>query len=104
MPGPSPAVQWCAARCSRARKPKGRRAAAFLATRVIGLEPRAQPVGGKLARGVVGKAERIGDRRAEQRIAERVQDQGEGALRDMMLFVANAQLRDQVADRIRGSG
>ena len=46
------------------------------------------------------KAERVGDRRAEQRIAERVQDQREGGLGDLMLLVADAQLRDEAADRI----
>ena len=59
-----------------------------------------QPLGGELARGVAGKAERIGDRRAEQRIAERVQDQREGAFGDMMLLVADGQLGDEAADRI----
>ena len=43
--------------------------------RVIAFEPLAETLGGKLAGGVARERQRLGDRRSEERIAERVQDQ-----------------------------
>lgn len=60
----------------------------------------AQALGGKLAGGVAGKPQSVGNRWAEQRIAEGAQDQGERAFGNLMFFMANAQLRDECSKRI----
>ena len=67
---------------------------------MIVLEPLPQAIGGERACRVPREAERIRDRRAEERIPERIQNQGKRAFGDMMLFMANGQLSDQAADRI----
>ena len=54
----------------------------------------------KLARDIPRQAESLGEGRAKQRIAERVQDQREGGLGDVMLLVADAELSDEAADRV----
>ena len=64
------------------------------------LEPVAQAGGGEIARRVAGQAERFGDRRAEQRIAECVQNQAERAFGDVALLMADAELGDERPDRI----
>src|SRR6476619_1025914 len=93
-PGPSSSIDsvmvW--------RRSCGLAAAALLAMRMVDPEALRQAVGGKLTRGIVRQAERVGDRRAEQGIAERVQDESERAFGDMMVLVADGQLGDEGAD------
>ncbi len=61
----------------------------------------AQALSGKLAGSVARKIERFGDRRAEQRIAERVEHQRQGAFGNMMRLMSDRQLSDQAANRIQ---
>ena len=68
--------------------------------RMIAVELDAQALGGELARRVAREAQRFGDRRAEERIAKRVEDQRKRALGYLVLLVADAELRDQAANRI----
>ena len=60
----------------------------------------AQTLGSEFSGGITGQAEGFGDRRAEKRVAKRVQDQRQRAFGDVVIFVPDGQLRDQVADRI----
>ena len=60
----------------------------------------AEPLGGKLARRISRQIECFGDRGSKQRVAERVQHQGQGAFGDVMCFVADRQLSHQRSDRI----
>lgn len=69
--------------------------------RAVGIEPRTKPVGSEGAGGVAWQPERSGDRRTEQRIAERAQDERERALGNVMLLTSNAELGDQAANRIQ---
>ena len=68
--------------------------------RMVALEALAEALGGKLAGGVAREPERFGDRPAEERIAERAEDEGERILGDAMLIVADAEVADEAADRI----
>ena len=60
----------------------------------------AQPLGGKFARRVPGKAERFSDRRAEKRVAECVEHERQCAFGNVMILMADRQLGDEIADRI----
>ena len=101
IPGPS-----SAANC----RPRGCRgpsawAARLISLRAIDLEPLAQALGGELARGVArqGRAlRRSAAPSSESPSALRTSDKR--AFGDLMLLVADAELGDQAADRIRGSG
>ena len=62
-------------------------------------QPMPQPLGGEVAGAIPRKAEGVRNRRAEQGIAERIEDQRQGALGDMKLFVPDGQLGDEAADR-----
>lgn len=63
------------------------------------LEAAPKALGRELARGVPGQPECFGDGLAEQRISEGVENERERALGDMMIFVADGQLRDEAANR-----
>lgn len=67
---------------------------------MLGFQSVAKSLGGEFARGIIGQAERLSDRRSKERIAKRVQDQRQGALGDVMLFMADGQLGDERPDRI----
>lgn len=67
---------------------------------MLGFQAVAKSLGGEFARGIIGQAERLSDRRSKERIAKRVQDQRQGALGDVMLFMADGQFGDERPDRI----
>ena len=58
-------------------------------------EPLPEPLRGELAGGIAGKAERIGDRGAEKGVAQCTQHDAERASGDLVILVADAELRDQ---------
>ena len=62
----------------------------------LNLRPKAP--GCNLACGVVRKAERIGDWLAEESITEREQDEPKRCVRDVMVFMTDAELGDETAD------
>lgn len=68
--------------------------------RVFGIEAVTQALCGKFARGIAGQAQRLGDRRSQQRIPKRIKNKREGAFGDMMSFVADRELRDERANGI----
>ena len=68
---------------------------------MLNLEPMPQALRGEFASGIPRQAQCFGDRRPKQRIAERIQDQRERAFGDVMILMANRQLRDETADRIQ---
>ena len=63
------------------------------------LEAIPQPVGREFSRRVALQPERLGNWTAKQGIAERVQNQRKGGLGDMVIFVADGQLGDEIAQR-----
>ena len=65
-----------------------------------GVELEAKPLGGELPGGIAVHRQRLGDRGAEQGVAESRKHQPKRGFSDMVLFVADAKLRDQGADRI----
>ena len=67
-------------------------------------EARAQAVGSDLPGGILLDAQSLGEGRAEQGVAECGQAQREGGLGDLLLIVADAELSDEAADRVRGLG
>lgn len=67
---------------------------------VIDLEPLAEAIGGKLSSRIPWQSEGLGEGAAQKRIAERAEDERKSALGDMMVLVADAQLCDQIAQRI----
>ena len=67
---------------------------------MLRFEAVAKALGGELARGIAGKTERKRDFRAEERIAERIQHEREGAFGDVALVMADRKLRDEAVDRI----
>ncbi len=71
---------------------------------MLGLEAVAKARGGKLARGVARQAERLGDRRPEQKVAERIQHKRERAFGNVVRLVTDRELGNQGSDRNRGSG
>lgn len=60
----------------------------------------AQPLGRQIASGVARQVKGLGDRWAEQRVAKRVQHEGQSAFGDMMGVVTDRELRNETADRI----
>ena len=60
----------------------------------------AQALRGKFPCSVARKTERFGDGRAKQGIAKRVEHQRQRALGDMMVLMADGQLRDEAANGI----
>src|SRR3954454_390229 len=70
------------------------------AARMLRLQPVTEALSGKLARRIARQAERLGNRRAEQGIPERAQHQRQGAFGNMMVLMADGQLRHQAANRI----
>ena len=67
---------------------------------MLRFEPVAKALGCELPRGVAGKVERKRDFGTEERIAERVQHQGQSAFGDVTLVMADAELGDEPVDRI----
>jgi hypothetical protein len=67
---------------------------------VIDLEPVPEAIGGKFARGIPWQSERIGDGAPEERIAKRAQDECKSAFGDMMFLMADAELCDELLQRI----
>ena len=63
-------------------------------------EAMAQALGGKVAGGIARKAERFGDRGAEEGIAKGIEHQGQGAFGDMMCVMTDCELRNETANRI----
>ena len=67
--------------------------------RMVAIELGAKALTRHLARGIVGKSERVGDRLAEQRIAKRQQDKPQGCVRHVMILMAHGELVDEAVNR-----
>jgi hypothetical protein len=67
---------------------------------MIPFEPLPQAIRGKLASRVTGEAQRSGNWFAEKRIAKCVENQREGAFRNVVIFVSDRQLSNKVAKRV----
>ena len=67
--------------------------------RMVAIELGAKTLTRHLARGIVGESERIGDRLAEQGIAERQQDKPQGSVGDVMILMAHGELVDELVNR-----
>ena len=67
---------------------------------MLDLQAMPQTLGGKVPRGVTRKTQCFRDWWAEQRVAKRVEHQGQGAFSDMMRIVTRGQLRDEAANGI----
>ena len=67
---------------------------------MLPIEHRAQAFGGGFAGRVAIKPERFGKGRAKQGIANRLEHEPQGRVRDMMFFVTHGEASDQAADRI----
>jgi len=67
---------------------------------MVQLEPLAEAVGGELPGSISREAQSLGDRPAQQRIAERVQHHRKRTLGDMMFLMADGQLRNERLKRI----
>ena len=66
---------------------------------MVAIELGAKALTRHLARGIVRKSERIGDRLAEQGIAERQQDKPQGSVGDVMILMAHGELVDELVNR-----
>lgn len=66
---------------------------------MIDLQPLAQPVGREVSSGIPRQRQGFGDGGAEQRVAKRIQYQGQCAFGDVMVLVADGEFPDQPADR-----
>jgi len=66
---------------------------------MVAIELGAKTLTRHLARGIVGKSEGIGDRLAEQGIAERQQDKPQGCVWDVMVLMAHGELVDEAVNR-----
>jgi len=66
---------------------------------MVAIELSAETLTRHLACGIVGKAERIGDRLAEQGIAKRQQDEPQGCVGHVMILMANSELVDEAVNR-----
>jgi len=70
---------------------------------MLSLDLRAQSLGCDFASGLAGKSECIGDRFAKKRITKCQQDEPQGRVGNVMVLVADAELRNEVADRFQDS-
>lgn len=57
-----------------------------------------QAIRGERSRAVRRKSKRVGDGLPQKRVANRIEDEAKRRFRDMVVFVADGQLRNQVAD------
>ena len=66
---------------------------------MVAIELSAKALGGHVACGIAGKSERIGDRLAEQGIAERQQDKPQGSVGNVMILMTHGELGDEAVNR-----
>ena len=84
----------------RALVPVERVAGASLSAVVLDLEAVTEALRREVAGGIARQAERFGNRRAEERVAERVEHQRQRAFGNVMRVVTSGELRNQSSDRI----
>lgn len=66
---------------------------------MVEFEAGPQALGRELAGRFAAKTQSLGDGSAEERVAESVEDQRQGRLGDLVIFMARAQLGNEVVDR-----